>query len=64
MVSFSFTLRKVRTAEQMSREKIIWRQNQEKEDTDKKKHLIDVRSGQDMIMPGVAQSSPALRTPA
>ena len=33
---FSFTLRKVRTAEQMSGEKTIWRRNQEKEDTDKK----------------------------
>ena len=28
----------------------------------KKRHLIDVISVQDMIMPGVAQSSPALRT--
>ena len=28
----------------------------------KKKHLIDIISVQDMIMPGVAQSSPALRT--
>ena len=63
-MSFSFALRKVRTAEQMSREKTIWRRNQEKEDTDKKRRLIDVISGQDMIMPGVAQSSPALRTPA
>ena len=63
-MSFSFALRKVRTAEQMSREKTIWRRNQEKEDTDKKRHLIDVISGQDMIMPGVAQSSPALQTPA
>ena len=28
------------------------------------RHLIDVVSGQDVIMPGVAQSSPILRTPA
>ena len=72
MVCFSFALRKVRRAEQMSklgppgvkgendldgakershREKII-------------RHLIDVVCGQDVIMPGVAQSSPALWTPA
>ena len=38
---------------------------EEKEDTEKKiGHLIDVVSGQDMIMPGVAHSSPVLRTPA
>ena len=34
MVSFSFALRKVRTAEQMSKEKTIW--GEEKEDTEKK----------------------------
>ena len=64
-MSFSFALRKMRTAEQMSKEKTIWT-GEEKEDTEKKiiRHLIDVVSGQDVIMPGVAQSSPILRTPA
>ena len=63
--SFSFALRKVRTAEQISKEKTIWT-GEEKEDTEKKKirHLINVVSGQDMIVQGVAQSSPVLRTPA
>ena len=35
LVSFSFALRKVRTAEQMSKEKTIWT-GEEKEDTGKK----------------------------
>ena len=57
-------LRKVRAAEQMSKEKTIW-MGEETKDTEKKiRHLIDVISGQHMIMSGVAQSSSALWTPA
>ena len=63
-MSFSLALRKVPAAEQTSKEKTI-RTGEETKDTEKIiRHLIDVVSGQDVIMPGVAQSSPALRTPA
>ena len=67
MVTFSFALRKVRTAQLMPKEKTIWTGARER--LHRKKiigHLIDVVSGQDMIMPEVAQlqSNPALRIPA
>ena len=67
MVTFSFALRKVRTDELMPKEKTIWTgARSEGKKTQKKivRHPIDVVSGQDMIMPGVAQSNPALRIPA